>query len=320
MKSRDTRRGFTLAELLVVAAIIGLVLVLMVPMIRGLFSAGADAQAAGQMSAMLGAARGQAIDLQRPAALMLGAGKDQNGWQKDGGGNATNVPVGWRGWAVVMRHYNTYTSGGKNLPYFIPSADIAPQSLPGSMACGAIATSGQYMTGTGTSAGFANAALAPVSATDDSNFDNFTNFAIVFGPDGTLVDQVDSGNPVMANYIAKNGATWVFQDASDLKYSHIVWRATYASDQAGIDKMAILPMPAVGSLVAQMVSTVIADPPTVQPGTPSLTGVTGKLGVRAYTIFDYKFAKAAAQRGTYINTHGNFFCVNPYTGQVIPPD
>lgn len=302
------RLGFTLAELLVVAGVIGLILALVVPMIRGLFSAGADVQAAGQMTAMLGAARGQAIDLQRPSALMLGVGADRFGW------TGTGQPVNPRGWAVVMRHYNTYYSGGKNLPYFIPSADLAPQVLPGTMACGSIVNGSPYISGTA----FADAPLAI-----DAGFDDFTNFAIVFNPDGTLVDQVDSGLPVMANYIVTQGGNLSFTGTTDLAYSHIAWRAIVsAADQAKIDKAAIFPQPS--GTVAQMVSTVTFGVGGAQPGAAS-PGATGKLGVRAFTIFDYKLAKAAAKRtpsaaGAYINANGNFFCVNPYTGQVIPAE
>ena len=207
--------GFTLAELLVVAGIIGLMLAIVLPSVRGLFTAGADLHAAAEISAMSGAARGTAISNQTFAILHLEMGADKQGWT---GASPNRVPVNPRCWASVLK----YEWNADALRWeFVPSDEIAPRMMPGDVALGEV--SAKFVP--------AGSAFAITAAT----LDDFTTFNVIFASDGSMTTMVNGGNPVLANKRVPAAG------AGDLNASRILWQFDDATQQAAVVRVAIYP-------------------------------------------------------------------------------
>lgn len=174
--TQPLQRAFTLMEILVVIAIIALVMSITLPGIIGLFTAGSDSQARNVISAMLGAARGVAVENQSYAGLHV---------QLDASGNC---------WAVVMKYDSDPASPAyrkfipTTLKYdvgvnkFVTVGGLPPRRMPADMAFGEI-TSG-YVTNDGHYKAYVN-----------TDFEGFTTFNIIFGPDGSLATLVGGKVP-----------------------------------------------------------------------------------------------------------------------------
>ena len=161
---RLCRRGpggaFTLIELMAVISIIALVSAMVLPTAARLFSASADEQARSVLGAMLSGNRAAAIENSCYTAVHVQMGKDGHCW------------------AVAM-------TGKRQGPMTVFAAmeGAVPKRMPGGIAFGGLAESFMEDTdGDGTVDGY--------KALSDTDLENFTNFTVVFAPDGTAVTNV----------------------------------------------------------------------------------------------------------------------------------
>jgi len=148
--SSDHRKGFTLVEMLVVIGIIVIALSLVLPPASKIFTTAADAQARQLFSAMLGAARGKAIENQSYALVHCQIGVDGSCWV-----------------AVMVHNQDT----GK----FELATGYLPQQIPGDIAFGEISTDFVQ-----------NDHYLPQSLDTDNELQDFTTFNIIFTSSGSL--------------------------------------------------------------------------------------------------------------------------------------
>lgn len=166
--------GFTLAELLVVVGVIALILTIIAPSIHGLFTAGADAQATGELSAYLGAARAMAVETQSYVLVHFQSDVD----------STTPPPENPRCWAAIM--LGVPAAGGGIM--FVQAPGFLPKQFPGEMGFGQL---DDNVIDTATS-------QIKLDAVNTRNkFNNFTTFNIIFGPDGSPTTLVNGKVPVL---------------------------------------------------------------------------------------------------------------------------
>ncbi len=146
----DRGRGFTLIELLVVISIIALAISVVLPPVAAMFTTASDTQSRGIISAMLGAARGLAVENQSYCLL--------------------HVQIGTDGacWVAVMR-YDSETG------LFVPSEGYSPRQMPGGIAFGEI--SSKFVQG----GDYISDALD-----SDEELRDFTTFNVIFTSSGAL--------------------------------------------------------------------------------------------------------------------------------------
>ena len=175
--SRRRRRAFTLAELLVVIGIIALSLSVVLPTVRGLFYAGADTQAIAMASAMLGSARGLAIETRNYALLHVQPEK----------GEVNDDDLGERMWMMVMKY--DLASG-----LFAQYEGFPPQQVPGEMGYGQVGGALDPSSG-GVTSEFVSGDNYSAELSDDEKLKDFCTFNVVFSSDGSVITQVDGGDP-----------------------------------------------------------------------------------------------------------------------------
>jgi len=155
--------GFTLAELLVVIAMISMPVGIVLPSMLGLLTAGADVQAQGILGAMLGAARGLAIEQGVPTLVHVQIGR------------------GDKCWIAIFRL--EMKQGAPGYGKFVPAEQYPPRRMPGDIAFGGLVK--RFISGQDYDSVINN----------DAGLADFTTFDIAFSPDGGLVTQVQ-GNVI----------------------------------------------------------------------------------------------------------------------------
>ena len=159
-------KAFTLTELLVVLGIIVLVMGIVLPSIIPLLASGTAIQVRAVVSALLGAARGMAIERQSYALVHFQMGVDDKCWA-----------------AVLIYDNREKNADGTDNPTFrkfVPAEGYKPRKMPRGFALGEV--------------------TAMFTSPDGKQFTNmfdfpagrmnpfFTTFSVIFGPDGCLAD------------------------------------------------------------------------------------------------------------------------------------
>jgi len=158
------RRGFTLLEMMVVIAMIGIAVGLALPSVMGLFNAGADAQAYNLLAAQLTTARAMAIRNHTYGGVhvQLADGKDNSG-------NLLRPDLAEACFSAIVLY-------DRKMQRF--QVQGQPQRVPGSYAFGQV--SGDTVSGNQWSGGAGTAAT-------------LTTFTVVFDASGRATKQVDGG-------------------------------------------------------------------------------------------------------------------------------
>lgn len=146
----NSRKAFTLMELMVVISVIVLLLGMALPSISALFSSGADAQARNLVSGLLSTARARAIRDRRPTGVHF---------QKHHAADDY--------WAAVVQLKIVEIGTGSPQPRWCLCEGMFPSKLPGGLAIGEVANS--Y------AANF-----------DQDAMDVFTTVTVIFDADGRL--------------------------------------------------------------------------------------------------------------------------------------
>ena len=202
--------AFTLIELMAVISIIALVSAMALPTVAKLFSASADEQARSMLAAMLSGNRAAAIENACYTAVHLQI--DEDG----------------RCWAVAM------TGKGQGvLTQFVPMEGAVPKRMPGGIAFG----------------GISSESVSGGDYDDLADLEDFTNFTVVFAPDGSVVTTID-GAPIRvdSNHVVfGHGEQAVWQTGppiergvravtyfpyAELKVRNAAERADYLNDNA----------------------------------------------------------------------------------------
>jgi len=162
------RRGFTLLEMMVVIAMIGIAVGLALPSVMGLFNAGADAQAYNLLAAQLTTARAMAIRNHTYGGVhvQLADGKDNSG-------NLLRPDLAEACFSAIVLY-------DRKMQRF--QVQGQPQRVPGSYAFGqvsgdTVSSGNQWSGGAGTAA-------------------TLTTFTVVFAPSGSATKMVE-GKPVV---------------------------------------------------------------------------------------------------------------------------
>ena len=165
-KTRRLGGAFTLVEMLVVLAVIGIVAAILLPSTIGIFTAGADAQARNVLAGQLAAARSLAIQEGTYAGVHTQLADESPGARSKRFGGACFA-------AVVQQDPNDPN-------FYILAKGFSPRQLPGAMAFGH--ATGSFVNGT---TYWAGSLVGP-------EFMHFTSVTVLFGPNGQLVmRQVD---------------------------------------------------------------------------------------------------------------------------------
>jgi prepilin-type N-terminal cleavage/methylation domain-containing protein len=164
--------GFTLAELLVVVGIIGLIAAVTLPSIATVFGAGADAQAYNVLSAQLSAARAQAIQ----NGEFTGVHVQLADPTLAGNSNLENTSF-----CAVMEYKRSQSN-------FELSEAFESQRLPGTIAFGEL--TGEFVE---------NSDYKASGFDTDAEVNDFTSFTIVFSSVGAAVKQVEGNDIVFDN-------------------------------------------------------------------------------------------------------------------------
>ena len=162
--------AFTLIELMIVLAIIGLIMLSVLPSITQLFSAGADAQAFNMLTAQLTAARARAIKSGKYTAVHVQlADQVAAGFEKLDG----------KCFMAIMEWDPTIGASGA----FTLADGFTPREVPGGFAFGEIrdifVASGDFDNTLDWSDGSAD-------------LEDFTTFSVVFSPSGSAVKSIGS--------------------------------------------------------------------------------------------------------------------------------
>ncbi len=160
------RGGYTMAELVLVVAVIAMLMVLILPSISTMFSAGSFEQAQVVMAATLSSARALAIEKQTYALV-----------------HVHPDPREGKFWLVTML-FNP--DNGR----FVVAPGVRPYRLPGDVGAGEI--SDTFVQG-------GNYTVA-VNDNDSDGVDDwrdFITFNVIFAPDGALASDVNGGPPLL---------------------------------------------------------------------------------------------------------------------------
>jgi prepilin-type N-terminal cleavage/methylation domain-containing protein len=157
--SKREGKAFTLVELLVVIGVIALILAIVLPSVRTVFSAGSLEQGRNVLSAMLGSARGLAVESQSYVLVHVQIRtEDEKCWGQ-----------------VLLRDA---TSGSPTYGQFRAVSGYVPQQLPGDAAAGEV------------SGFFVDPATGAYRGMDDTQLREFTTANVIFSPAGTVVETV----------------------------------------------------------------------------------------------------------------------------------
>lgn len=297
--------GFTLTELMVAIGIIAIILAIVLPSLKGLFTTGADIQARGVMSSMLGAARGLAIENQSHAAVHIQMGADE------------------KCWAAIMIA-QTDPSGQRVLR---PAPGYVPQKMPGNIAFGEV------------SAQWVEDVWEPPTPPQVlvSHYRPILDQALpgAYVPSTTYFagDMVTSGVTIYISQRAGNvghaltDATWWKVVAvapagiPDLHFTTI--NVIFAPDGSYTDR--ISPRGNRMDLSAPIFSGTTGQAIWSGSDTPSNRALLEKAGVRSMTMFDYVELRHAGtgtsstplSRANLLENKGAFLCVSPITGQLL---
>lgn len=176
---KKTNAGFTLIELMVVAALLAMLLGATIPSMVSLFSSGADSQAVNLMSAQLTAARALAMRHNTYAGVHVQMGVAYNGSTPE---DTSNCYIG-----IIKKNSTT------GIYEIVDGYPIQP--VPGTMAFGQV--SEDFLDG---------------NEYDINNLREFCRFSIVFSPTGSLVVEnvtFDEGHAVfVGSSDAEETAIW----------------------------------------------------------------------------------------------------------------
>ena len=160
--------SFTLTELLVVLGIIVLVMGIVLPSIIPLLASGTASQVRAVVSALLGAARGMAIERQSYALVHFQMGVDDKCWAA----------------VLIYEVVKDPATGEVTGHRFIPAEGYRPRKMPGGLALAEV--SSFWVTPEGH---FQRLFDLPPPGSGIPN-PLFTTFNVVFGPDGSLAELV----------------------------------------------------------------------------------------------------------------------------------
>ncbi len=253
--------GFTLTELLVVLGILVLALGIVLPSLIPLLSTSSMTQARAMISALLGSARGLAIEKQSYTLVHFQMSPDE------------------KCWAAVFIYDNQQKNldGSPNANYckFVPLDGFAPRRMPGDVAliqvCPLLMPDGRHLIGVFDQPG--------LPAGERQPYWGFTTFNVVFGPDGALRQQVPDSKGLLTPPVIDDKAL-VFIGTVDQK----IWEPhAFVLNNEGIRLMIAFSYREVKNLSADGYAT-------------------------------------AGSRANYLEQNGQFFCINPYTGQLLPSE
>ena len=168
------RRGFTLAELVVVLAIIMLVAGLTLPGIIRIFNSGADQQAYNLVSGQLASARAYAVQNRTYAGVH---------YQLADPASAPGRKDRCYGQVVKAVCIDTNGDGKTDQVRFVPADGFAPQALPYPMVIGQVED--RFLTP-------GKDAIVTTLNNDEDMFNDFTTCTVVFDSAGRLVGTVRS--------------------------------------------------------------------------------------------------------------------------------
>lgn len=249
--------SFTLTELLVVLGIIVLVMGIVLPSIIPLLASGTATQVRAVVSALLGAARGMAIERQSYALVHFQMSPDEKCWAA----------------VLIYEVVKDPATGEVTGHRFVPAEGYKPRKMPGGIAL--IGVSDLSLTGG------LDHFTGIFSDSHSKPHPWFFWFNVVFGPDGSLAELVPgAGGNLTTPQIDVTSA--LFAGTPDQR----IW----------------------------------------EPGAPPLARFTK--GVRMMVAFPYKDIKDLsagthwdpASRAYYLENNGEFFVINPYTGQLLPSE
>ncbi len=163
------RNGFTMAELVLVVAVIAMLMVLILPSISTMFSAGSFEQAQMVMAATLSSARALAIEKQTYAMV-----------------HVHPDPGEGKFWLVTML-FNPNPAPELGYPNgrFVVAAGVRPYRLPGDVGAGEISDT------------FVQGGNYTVAVNDPDGWRDFITFNVIFGSDGALATDVNGSRPLL---------------------------------------------------------------------------------------------------------------------------
>ncbi|MEN6505197.1 MAG: prepilin-type N-terminal cleavage/methylation domain-containing protein [Planctomycetaceae bacterium] len=162
---RRPGRAFTLAELMVVMAIIVLVSAVVLPGINKIFTAGADMMALNLLTGQIDAARTTAMDKYKAVGVHC---------QMADTSLAANANLANRQFMTVVEH---------SLTGFTQTGGYKPQPLPGN-----------YVLGSADE--FRNGGVWVNAVANGFTSGDLTTFSIVFNAEGNLIKRTDTGEPI----------------------------------------------------------------------------------------------------------------------------
>lgn len=168
---RRPGRAFTLAELMVVMAIIVLVSAVVLPGINKIFTAGADMMALNLLTGQIDAARTTAMDKYKAVGVHC---------QMADTSLAANANLANRQFMTVVEH---------SLTGFTQTGGYKPQPLPGNYVLG---SADEFRNG---GVWVNTVATGLTDPSGQSAFD-LTTFSIVFNAEGNLIKRTDTGEPI----------------------------------------------------------------------------------------------------------------------------
>lgn len=301
--NRPAKHGFTLLELTVVIALLGVLFMTAYPTIIGLFRSGTDAQAYNVVVAMLTAARSEAMQRGAPVAVHFEKALDPTVAQYAGCTLINNDDNRESYWCAVMV-WVPIAPGDFNTGKFAPCAGFPPRRLPGTMAVGEVSDTYVKKDGTYDVASF-NSDLT------DVNYLAFTSFTVIFDPNGAVIRYYSDYPNVFCNIIANDGATPV-PNLDTTRSRILFWQVNIEAEHTAPDAPYNKPALSAGSqrVFEQYVIWGLRSDTT-------LSGAS-KPGATALVLFDSKALKNSPNRTDYLDANGQIIAINASTGQLFP--